>query len=126
MHWAADYIGLPWIAGERDCWAFFRQIQAAHFSRDVPAVAIDDYRPRSIVRLIDGHAERAKWRRTKTPTSGDAVLMARNEHPAHVGVWVADVQRVLHCAEGPGVLCQDTTSLRLNGWSNLSYWTPCI
>ena len=125
MHWAARYVGLPWIAGERDCWAFFRAVQAEHFGRQVQPIDIESYQPRDIVRLFENHPERLRWALTTEPSHGDAVLMARNEHPAHVGLWLADIGRVLHCAEGIGVLCQDPTSLRFNGWANLTYWTPC-
>jgi hypothetical protein len=125
MHWAADYIGLPWIAGTRDCWAFFRTIQSDHYGREVPAVDVASYSARDVVRLIAGHPERLRWRLVTEPNDGDAVLMARNEHPAHVGIWVAELGRVLHCAEGFGVLCQNVSSLRINGWANLRYYTPC-
>ena len=28
-HWAAAYIGTPWIARRHDCWAFARRVWAA-------------------------------------------------------------------------------------------------
>lgn len=123
-HWAIDLIGLPWLPGERDCWAFFRAVQAEHYGRDVPAVALDDYSAPTLVRALAGNPERARWQQVDSPVDGAAVLMGRNQHPAHVGVWVGELGRVLHCAEGAGVLCQDPQSLRLNGWGHITYWTP--
>lgn len=126
MHWATEYIGLPWIASERDCWAFFRDVQRTHFGREVPAIDLDSYAPLHVVRVLNGHAERQRWRQVETPSCGDGVLMGRNEQPAHVGVWLdIDTGRVLHCAEGIGVLCQDVASLRANGWGSITWWTPC-
>jgi len=123
-HWAEALIGLPWVAGERDCWSFFRDVQAQQYGRAVPAVALADYSAQALIRAVAGHPERARWAQVAQPADGDAVLMGRSSRPGHVGVWVQDLGRVLHCAEGAGVLCQDVASLRLNGWGHITYWTP--
>jgi len=122
-HWAAQYLGLPWIAGERDCWAFFREVQREQFGRDIPAVDVDVYSAVSVMRTLQNAPERTLWTHVMVPRQGDGVLMAQNNRPSHVGVWLeVDGGAVLHCAEGFGVLCQSVPSLRAAGWSGISYW----
>lgn len=119
-HWAAQYIGLPWVAGERDCWSFFRQIQSAHFGRQVPAIDVDALNRLESVRAFVNHDERAAWDQISTPADGDAVLMARARQPSHIGVWVDG--GVLHAVQGVGVVWQRLPQLKLDGWQSVTYY----
>lgn len=104
-HWAAQYIGLPWVSQSHDCWAFFRNIQAVHFGRDVPVILVDTEDIRACVRAFTGSAERSNWAETEHPHEGDAVLMSQHKQPTHVGVWVdVDGGGVLHCIKDSGVI----------------------
>jgi hypothetical protein len=122
--WAGNYIGLPWMPPQRDCWSFFREIQETHYDRHVPIMDVDPNDLRAVATLFAHHPERLRWVQVDQPNDGDAVLMARAKHPVHVGVWldVAD-GRVLHCAQGSGVLCQPLESIRLAGWGQIRFYT---
>lgn len=125
-HWATQYVGREWRR-DYDCWAFFREVQATHFNRDVPIIDIDSTDQRQVLRTLVHHPERKRWRETVLPREGDAVLLSRTNHPAHVGVWVdVGTGRVLHNDQRSGVCCQSLSSLELAGWSNITWWTPCF
>jgi cell wall-associated NlpC family hydrolase len=119
-HWADQYVGLPWIAGERDCWSFFRQVQAAHFGRQVPAIDVDALNRLESTRTFADHAERAEWAEVQAPQEGDAVLMARSRHPSHIGVWVNG--GVLHAVQGVGVVWQRLAQIKLDGWQRITHY----
>jgi len=125
-HWAAQYIGEPGVAGEHDCWAFFRRVQRDIFKRDVPVIDVDACSRFACVRAFVNHDERANWNLITAPEEGCAVLLSQSKHPSHVGVW-ADVDGggVLHCVEGSGVIFQNPSSLKTSGWSTLEFYRPC-
>ena len=122
MHWAAQYIGLPWSRdGEGPesyhCWAFVRMVQARQFGRALPAIPNPgDLLP--LARAFRDHAERARWPRVETPAEGYCVLLRCARYPVHVGVWVgaAATGGELHRAEGAGVVYQRPAALAANGW----------
>ena len=123
MHWAFDYIGLPWLPRINDCWAFFRRVQLERFDRAIPAIDPDNYRSMTCARLFAGHAERTHWTPVERPQEGDAVLLAHARHPSHVGVWVdVDGGGVLHCINGAGVVFQSVKALKAGGWGHLEYY----
>lgn len=122
MHWAAQYIGLPWSAtGEGPnsyhCWAFVRMIQARHFGRDLPAIP----NPEDVLglaRSFRDHPERVRWERVDDPCEGDCVLLRAARYPVHIGVWLGDAVGggVLHCAQASGAVYQRRDALVANGW----------
>jgi hypothetical protein len=124
MHWAEQYIGEPWIAGEHDCWAFARRVWRERFGRDIPAVDVDATNRLACSRAFAGaEPERANWEPVHVPFEGDAALIGKNTRPSHVGVWVyANGGGVLHCVQGVGVVCNDLTSLALTGWRVLGWY----
>ena len=125
MHWSANYLGVPWVAGESDCWAFFRQVQAERFGRLVPAVP--DYAGdiRQAAHLLSHHDERQRWQPTETPREGDGALMGKGRRPTHVGLYVSvGAGAILHC-DSSGSVLESVSSLRLNGWNLFGYYTPC-
>jgi hypothetical protein len=119
-HWISEYIGEPWVAGENDCWAFFRRVQRIRFGVEVPAVDVDAMSVRACANALEGHEERIRWQPVENPLEGDAVLMGRGKHPIHIGLWAAG--GVLHCVEGAGVVFQSVASLKMAGWRNLTYY----
>ena len=120
MMWVADYIGQEWIRGENDCWAFFRKVQAEKFGRIVPVVDVDSMSRLACTRELEGHQEHSNWFSVDTPADGDAVLMGKNKHPAHIGLWVNG--GVLHCLQGIGSVFQPPHMLELSGWNMISFY----
>jgi cell wall-associated NlpC family hydrolase len=125
MHWAAEYIGLPWSAtGDGPdtfhCWALVRHVQRERFGRDLPAIPNPEDLL-GIARHFRDHPERRRWDLVATPQEGDCVLMRQARYPVHVGVWL-DVDanshggRVLHVVRDKGVVAQTRDSLSAHGW----------
>lgn len=123
-HWAVEYLGLPW-GPDRNCWSFFREIQAAHYGREVPQIDINAMHLPQVIREVDIQLATGLWKEEPHPVDGCAVLMGRGARPFHVGCYIADIDLVLHCAEGAGVLLQSRSSLELNGWTQLRYFRCC-
>ena len=120
-HWAAAYIGSPWIAGEHDCWGFVRRVYREQFGLDVAAVDIDATSLSAALRAFDRHPEFCHWQAVATHRDGDAVLMGKGLRPAHVGLWCeADGGGVLHAIEGAGVVFQCPAALAASGWRILA------
>lgn len=128
-HWATTYLGKSWSAGESgpdayDCWGLFRQVQAAHYGREVPLVPeVDVGDILAVARAMRDHDERGRWREVPQPADGDGVLMAHARYPSHVGVWI-DVGGggVLHAVSGAGVIFSSLSSLRLAGWGRILFY----
>lgn len=117
-----QYLGLPWIEGRRDCWLFFREIQAKHYGRTVPIVDVDVMDIRDVIHKVDAE-KKAHWEQIGKPEDGCAVLMSRNRYPVHIGMWLdIDGGKVLHCAQGMGVVFQNRQALKFDGWTGISYW----
>ena len=122
-HWATAYIGEPYVPQANDCWAFCRRVWAERFGLEVPAVALEVNNLRSITRAISRHPERLLWAPVEYPREGDAVLMAHNRYPCHVGLWVdADGGGVLHCVERSGVVFSNPQALERAGWARLQFY----
>jgi len=129
-HWAARYIGLPWVLDAQgpdayDCWALVRAVQRDHFGR-------------TLAPLDAGiEAVTAGWRLLLSldsgGTEGDIVEM-RSARGPHVGVLVFADGRwgVLHAVgfrDGDGVDHGDVTftpfpDLIAFGLGRVRIWTP--
>ncbi len=105
-HWAAALIGMPWVAGTADCWAFARSVWLERFGWDVPAVSIDAKDARATRHALSAEPVTRGWDPVLTPVEGDAVLMAKGARPCHVGIWICpdEAPGVLHAVEGAGVI----------------------
>src|SRR5690606_1174706 len=92
-HWAAAYIGTPWVAGVSGCWHLARRVWAERFGWDVLAEAgVDAGDPRAARRAFAAGHDGTGWAPVAgvcAPAEGDAVLMAMGRHPCHVGIWLA-------------------------------------
>lgn len=123
MHWAFKYIGMPWVRGENDCWAFFRLVQQEQFGRLIPQFDMERYNRSACIAAVEHNPERNNWRLVEKPQEGDAVLLAHARHPSHVGVWVdVDGGGVLHCVGGSGVVFQTVKSLKSGGWGHVEFY----
>ena len=120
--WAAQYIGLPWVAGARgpdayDCWGLFLAIQRCHFARDLPEIPVNADDLRLVLSAFRDHPERQRWQQVECVKAGDAVLLRQSRHPVHVGVWLdVDGGGVLHAVKDAGVVYQKLPELLLHGW----------
>lgn len=125
-HWAARWVGTPWIAGESDCWSLARRVWAVEFGREVPPIpaGLDPRDPRVAVRAFAAGASSGDWITADPGRDGDAVLMARGARPCHIGLWVAaeppEAPRVLHALEGAGAVCTPAGRLDELGYRILS------
>lgn len=105
-HWAANWIGTPWVAGESDCWTFARTIWREMWGLDVPAVDVDAADPKAARRAFGADPVAAGWREVADRAEGDGVMMALGRLPCHVGIWVSlpEGPHILHSVEGAGVI----------------------
>lgn len=122
-HWAAPLIGLPWVAGESDCWSFARRVWADRFGWDVPPVAVDPADPRAARRALAA-PKTLGWLSVDRPREGDGVMMARGAWDCHVGVWIEpDGQGgILHSVERAGVVFTVLPQLELMGFRVTGFW----
>lgn len=106
-HWAARYIGTPWVAGESDCWHFACRVWIERFGWTVPPVPTCATDPRAARRAFAEAPQATGWVPVAgDPGEGDGVLMAKGRYPCHVGVAVAlpEGAAVLHSVESAGVI----------------------
>ena len=121
MHWATEYIGLPWHATAEgphafNCWTFVRYVQVKHYGRSLPAIPYND-NLLALAKSFRDHPERGRWREVERPDDGDCVLLRQARYPVHVGLWIgADGGGVLHCSRDSGVVFQRLDALHMNGW----------
>lgn len=114
-HWAAAYVGRPWIAGTGECWHRAAEVWREVFGWDVPIDVAGGRSPRAAARLLGGEPERLRWAPILAAEArdGDGVLMARHR-PCHVGLVAAG--GVLHCVEGAGTIWTPVPRLADLGW----------
>lgn len=127
-HWAATFVGWQYRQGAQgpdawDCWSFFRHVQRERFGRDVPfSPSLSSFN--DIRKALEVEPSNYGWRATNAPIDGDAVLLSMLKHPTHLGVWVADLRSVLHCAAGSGSVLHDARHLAAARWRTRSYFSP--
>ena len=83
-----------------------------------------------MIGTIEKHPERRRWQESPQlnglirATDGSLVLMARSDRPAHIGVWLAPENRIIHCDQGMGVVLETPSMLRVGGWLRLRFFEP--
>ena len=123
-HWAAQYIGIPWVRGGEgphaySCWGFFRHVQASRYGRSIPTIAVDPDDAAALVNLFSAHPEGRHWAAVDHPNDGDAVVI---HQPLHVGLWLDyDGGGVLHCARGRGVIFTHDSAWASSGFGRRQY-----
>lgn len=106
-HWAEQYVGLPYIVGQRDCASFVQQVLRERFGRTVhlPQEHACGARAQTaqILSLRDEFARPRKGR----PREGDGVLMRARGRLAHLGIYVQveGVGHCLHAQQNAGHVC---------------------
>jgi cell wall-associated NlpC family hydrolase len=128
-HWAADYIGIPWVSGGNDldgfdCWGLFRFIQKQHYGIELPIIDIDAHCQKSVLREFGSNPQRKFWQSVAVPQDGDGVLMRMASAPCHVGVWVEDEDGggVLHCHKEGGTVFHKAQNLSASFWKIIGYY----
>jgi cell wall-associated NlpC family hydrolase len=127
-HWASDLIGKQYRHGANgpdsfDCWGLVRYVLQTHYKINVPEFDVpDDWYTAN--KILTQTSELANWRKVDTMAEGQVVMMARREHPVHIGLAVAANGRlgVLHCAKPAGVLYQYLRGLQEAGWGRLTHY----
>jgi hypothetical protein len=81
MHWAAEYIGLPWQAdgdgpNSFHCWALVRHVEREQFGRNLPEIPNPDDLL-AIARNFRDHPERRRWDLVRRPKRATACCCAR-------------------------------------------------
>ena len=85
-------------------------------------VDVDVMDIRDVIHKVDAE-KKAHWEQIGKPEDGCAVLMSRNRYPVHIGMWLdIDGGKVLHCAQGMGVVFQNRQALKFDGWTGITYW----
>lgn len=133
----ADLIGKPWQANAKgpdafDCWHLAVYVQRHLFNRAAPDIVVPEHPTWSwMISQFKSHPELNNWVELLQPANGliyvkdgAIVLMARNTHPAHCGVYLQGEGGVLHCDDGGGVMFQDIMTLKCNSWAKLRFYEP--
>ncbi len=116
--WAADYVGLPFVARGSardgvDCWGLVRLVYAERYGIDLPAHtdAYEDPHDSAVCAAAIA-SRRSGWRRlaaAELPREGDVALLKVSGRACHVGLACGDW--LLHARDGVGVVVE-----RVDGW----------
>ena len=106
QHWAERYVGLPYVAGQRDCASFVQQVLRERFGCELALPQAHARTARAQSAQIAAEQDRYA-RLTGTPADGDGVLMRVRGRLAHLGVYadVGGVPHVLHAQQNAGQVC---------------------
>ncbi len=121
MHFSNDYIGLPWVAGQNDCYNFVKRIWRNHYQIDGLPLEYDGKDAIKSRRSFMNIKEQYFTPITK-PIDGCAVVMKQGRYPVHVGIWLEELQGVLHCIEKSGVIFTKPDNLYTLGYEVHQYY----
>lgn len=128
----AALIGAAWEWHSHNCWDFATRVQAELFGRALPQVPVpDDANWRWMINAVAQHPERQRWAPVSEgphglvqAADGALCLMGRFSGPGHIGVWLADRRKVIHCDRQRGVCLEDDLALKQQGWVKRTYLEP--
>ncbi len=116
MHWSINYMGIPWVAGGRtpdgfDCWGLVREIYQSILNIDLPMYIVDPNMKVSVSKCMITALD--EWVRVDSPKNNCLVVMSKNKHPSHVGVYIDDAGGlILHSVDGVGSCAQFESEVR--------------
>lgn len=122
---ACHYIGHEWREGangpdEWDCWHFMRHILKTYFGRTLVHAPIGDIE--ACRNLYKEQMKSGMWERIQFPEHGCAVSMREGDWP-HVGIYLdIDGGKILHCAEGWGVIATAPDALKVHSFGRIKYF----
>jgi hypothetical protein len=119
-HWSERFLAVSYARDGNgpqayNCWNYARWVAREQYGRNVPFIPTPASRG-SIAKAMEPWAAELGWEKVDAPGDGDAVFLACLRQPTHVGVWVGDLNRVLHCSEGAGPALHDLFHLKTFGW----------
>lgn len=103
MHWAEQFVGLPYIPERRDCAALCAEVLYRQFGRVIMLPAGRAEGIRGLSAQIERHREDYGVR-IATPAEGDAVLMIGRGRLNHIGIYCEPngIPSVLHALRDAG------------------------
>ena len=117
-HWAAGYVGRPYVEGEFDCAHLVVEVMREQFGRDIalPTHAVGVRARDAQIAALRGELAAP----TEEPREGDGVLMCmagRRGVGHHIGVWcsVSGQAHVLHCLKRIGTCLHPLRALPVHG-----------
>jgi hypothetical protein len=122
-HWAAAYIGKPWVAGADgpdayDCLGLVRAVYRQQFAIDIPRVDANAHSLLSCARAFRYFPAYDRFARMTAPRELDALQMSHAREPHHVGIWLdVDGGGLLSALEGIGVVFQSRAALAAGNWN---------
>jgi hypothetical protein len=130
-------IGKPWSLNgygpeSFGCWGLSVDVQQNLFKRLLPKIEVTEATDTSvnaryrmyamIMREIACNGHRREWVEIERPLHGCIVLMARMNHPAHIGTYLKiDGGNVLHADENHGVVFEDLATLKAAQWHDIKF-----
>jgi hypothetical protein len=111
---------------------FAAHVQFELFGRVLPTIQVpDDPEWKWMVRAVSTHPERSNWIEVPegdhglvTAADGALCLMGRFSGPGHIGVWLKQEQKVIHCDRKCGVLQESVLALKQQGWIRRIFFEP--
>ena len=108
MHWANDYVGIPYVSGGRDrdrdggldCYGLIRVVYAAELGVEIDELRVtpDDGRV-AVDGEFEAQAQGTEWLRVEDDAREFDIVWARNGLGSHCGVAL-NRSRMLHTIEG--------------------------
>lgn len=122
-------IGIPWKKGGRnpskglDCWGFLKyfytQILDINIDYDYP------YQPGDTKNIVKSFTKATSkeggWTKLDKPKNFCAVALSQNKRIHHVGIWFNG--GCLHATEGLGVVYNNISDLKRNGYNRVEFYT---
>lgn len=121
-HWSQRYVGLPWQQGGQgpdafDCWGLLLDVQRRAYMRKLPDYDLEQLHEAGTLREF-----MSVWVQVDKPIDGCGVRMGKDRR-IHVGVYLEiDGGKVLHAAEGYGVILSSLTQIKTMGFSPIEFY----
>lgn len=128
IHWASNYIGIPYQIGGRDregldCWGLIRLIYKevnGIILPNCPGIVKGDLRGDAAEIAREAHE---RWKEMPGPVESCVVAMSQKTVLHHVGLWTfADGGKIVHCRENCSVVAETVRTLRLRGVRIFKYF----
>lgn len=128
MHWAAQYIGFPYLEGGRgaggvDCWGLLCLVYAQEFHTILPLIPGVTANNVALFNTMLQRQVLREWVEVDMPSDGCAVAMSQKQAIHHVGLWVdADGGKVIHSWKQQKVIADTLRTLKLKGMKTIKFY----
>lgn len=125
MHWAAKYVGLPYLPGGQteeglDCWGLLVLIYKKEFGIELPSIPSLSQISPIARRSLAGDKIEKDWTQVRAPFEGCLVAMSQQHVVHHVGIWVQG--RTIHSWGKQHVISDSLRGLALKGIRSITYY----